>query len=67
MMVRFATLCDIASCLKRSDEYSAWPSCRHCLRDVCPDHQVPGSATEDEDNLAVCTECALENQNETAV
>ena len=33
MIVRFATTCDM--CGARSEEYTAHPSCRECLRDIC--------------------------------
>lgn len=43
-MVRFATTCD--RCTARSEEYSAWPSCRECMDDICPDCAEPGSLME---------------------
>lgn len=55
-MVRFATLCD--KCGKRSEEYSAWPSCRECLEHVCPNCSV--NASEDEAHEADCLECVKE-------
>lgn len=43
-MVRFATLCD--KCGARSEEYTAWPHCRACHADLCPECQQPGSLRE---------------------
>ena len=56
MIVRFATLCD--KCGQRSDEYTAWPTCRECMEDVCHACYVTGSASEDENNRATCKSCA---------
>ncbi len=56
MLIRFATLCD--KCDKRSEEYTAFPTCEHCMDDVCPDCYVPNSFTNDERNQAVCNDCA---------
>ena len=39
-MIRFATLCDIPNCLKRSEEYTTWPTCIDCERDFCPAHGI---------------------------
>lgn len=33
MIVRFAMLCD--GCRRRSPEYTHWPECRQCGRDIC--------------------------------
>lgn len=33
-LVRFASLCD--KCAVRSEEYTAWPTCRECGDHVCP-------------------------------
>lgn len=66
MMVRFATTCDVVTkinggtrmCGKRSIEYVAFPSCRECYANVCPEHQVPGTLVEDEGrNACLCLEC----------
>jgi hypothetical protein len=52
-VVRFATLCD--RCRKRSEEYTAFPSCRECLDDICPDCAAPGTTTDaDLDSPATC-------------
>jgi len=55
-LVKFATICDVPDCGSRSPEYQAWPCCSECLRDLCPDHQVPGSFDE-ESRIAVCHDC----------
>lgn len=78
MMVKFAQTCDFVVesgigtpriCSKRSEEYSSWPSCRECSRDICPEHTAPGSLEEshrDRDGEAImtesviCLECAAE-------
>lgn len=66
ILVKFASLCDAPDCLKRSEEYGNWPTCRNCHLDTCPDHTVPGSLQEheyDRDDEAVmkqdvyCTAC----------
>jgi hypothetical protein len=54
-MVRFATTCD--HCGKRSEEYTAWPSCRDCLTDTCAECDVPSERTEDEYNRTQCQVC----------
>jgi hypothetical protein len=59
-IVRFATLCD--KCGRRSEEYTAWPSCRECLEDVCPNCYVTGSASEDENNRATCKSCERDKE-----
>lgn len=60
-MVRFATTCDLCIEEKRSPEYTAWPSCRECLQDVCPEHQVAGSLKEsDGKETVLCVECATD-------
>lgn len=53
-VVRFATVCD---CGAKSEEYTAWPSCRDCGEYICPACMVPGSASEDEANLGTCKAC----------
>lgn len=60
MMVRFATTCDVklSNCEGRGPEYSAYPTCRHCMSDVCPSCCEPGTATEDEANMCICRPCA---------
>lgn len=67
-MVRFATTCDVFACGNRSAEYTAWPSCRACYMDVCPDHAVAGSLREedrDRDGVAemrktvYCRDCEM--------
>ncbi len=63
MMVRFSTICDAPVCGKRSDEYTAWPFCRECLIDVCPEHQEPGTVTDpdvDAPPTCLCRQCAAE-------
>jgi hypothetical protein len=60
-IVRFASLCDYAGCGKRAEEYTAWPTCRECLDDFCPDHYVPGSKTDpdlDAPEKCLCRACA---------
>jgi hypothetical protein len=57
-IVMFATLCD--HCGARSDEYSAWPSCRECLEDTCEQCYMPGSYTADERHECLCNRCAAE-------
>jgi hypothetical protein len=57
--VRFATLCDAEDCLRRSEEYSSWPTCRECGADVCPQHADPSSLHEsDGKETVVCLTCA---------
>jgi hypothetical protein len=61
MMVRFATLCD--ECEARSEEYTAWPTCRDCQRDICPACAAPGSVEDEEHERGVrqtclCADCA---------
>lgn len=51
-MVMFATICD--PCGKRSEEYSAFPSCRTCMEDVCPDCSTN---IDDEHKRADCLRC----------
>lgn len=46
--VRFATICDAENCGNRSEEYTAWPTCRGCHLHACPDHTVPGSLQQHE-------------------
>lgn len=71
-MVKFATTCDceceaIASpgtyCLKRSPEYTSWPSCRECLADICPEHQAHGTLKENDGReTVVCVNCAADEE-----
>ena len=57
-LVRFASICDIPGCGARSEEYSSWPVCGECNRDICPVHQVPGTLEQDEGvNRALCHDC----------
>lgn len=61
MMVRFATTCD--RCEARSEEYTAWPSCRECLADICYDCAEHGSLLEadlDQPEKVTCRQCAAE-------
>jgi DnaJ-class molecular chaperone len=56
--VRFTTLCDY--CGRRAGEYEAWPSCRECHDDVCPDCTGKGSlVTGDGDgpDRVLCVYC----------
>lgn len=58
-MVRFATLCD--HCNRRSEEYTAWPSCRECYVHICPACQEPGTLRETDgecSETALCRTCA---------
>lgn len=59
-IVRFACLCD--HCSRRSEEYAALPSCRHCLRDTCPDCSVDGATreTDGEHEGTTYCQCCLE-------
>ena len=43
---RFHTKCDIENCGNRSDEYTAFPTCQDCMRDICPEHAEPDTTTE---------------------
>ena len=57
MMVRFATKCD--TCGARSEEYTAWPTCRECDNDACPDCSEPGTMIEDDGRQTViCRSCS---------
>lgn len=61
MMVRFATTCD--HCAKRSEEYTAFPSCRECMDDICPECAEPGTFTDpdvDRPSTCICHKCAVE-------
>ena len=49
-MVRFATTCDF--CGWRSEEYTAWPSCRECLLHCCPRCAELGSGQEHEHDVS---------------
>lgn len=55
-IVKFAHICDI--CHKRGEEYSAFPSCRECGKDVCPEHSAKDWC-DAETNSTICTECAV--------
>jgi len=65
-MVRFATTCDydvfqpgMRHCNARSEEYTAWPSCRECQLDVCPAHTAPGTRHENDGrDTVLCIACA---------
>ena len=60
-VVRFATTCD--RCHERSEEYTAWPYCRDCLEDICPDCAEPGSLIEadlDQPATVQCRRCLRE-------
>lgn len=54
--VRFASICDVPDCGARSDEYSVWPVCSECGRDICMTHQVVNTLDE-EQNKALCHDC----------
>ena len=56
-IVRFANICDVPGCGNRSEEYTAYPECKECGRDICPKHQVKESLDE-ERNSALCHGCA---------
>jgi hypothetical protein len=63
MMVRFATTCD--RCGKRSNEYTAWPSCRACMEDTCPECAKGGTLVEGDGERAdtvVCRVCAEQGE-----
>ena len=56
MIVRFATLCD--QCGKRSDEYTAFPSCVECMEDVCEQCATHhDNADVDHPETALCHKC----------
>lgn len=55
-IVRFATICDHCG-TARSEEYIAWPSCRECLQDTCPECATPGSHEEEEWESGVRVTC----------
>ncbi len=73
MIVKFATLCDVTinhiesklstefiQCKKRSEEYTAWPTCRVCSNDVCPEHMRLNTKTDadlDTPETCVCINC----------
>lgn len=54
-IIRYATLCDRCGEVK-SDEYTAWPTCRECSDDVCPN--CAAEAADDETNRTICKLCA---------
>jgi hypothetical protein len=56
-LTRFASICDVPGCGKRSAEYTAWPHCIACGRDLCPVHRSVGSYDE-ETGTALCLDCA---------
>lgn len=56
-LVKYATLCDVGGCNKRSVELLAWPACAECLEHICDDHMAEGTATEDERNECLCIPC----------
>ncbi len=63
MMVRFATTCD--RCKARSDEYTAWPSCRECGDDICPGCAVDGTldyGDGERGDRVLCRQCAAERE-----
>lgn len=58
--VRFAELCDVNACGKRSEEYTSWPVCRECNLDVCPEHMAEGSLWDGDDEIietCICVRC----------
>lgn len=58
-MVRFATTCD--RCTARSEEYTAWPSCRECLDDICDACAQAGTLHEGDGegpDTVLCAACA---------
>ena len=63
-MVRFASICDI--CGKRGEEYFAFPYCRECGRDLCPEHRNPDYG-DGENNRGLCATGfgCQEDRNET--
>lgn len=59
MIVRFAAKCD--TCGARSEEYTAWPTCRECNNDVCLDCAEPGTLIEADvgsPETVLCRQCA---------
>jgi len=64
-MVKFATLCD--QCGKRSEEYTAWPSCEGCGDEVCDDcGRVTKTGDGDRPDKAICKKCEKESGSSTA-
>lgn len=59
-LVRFAMLCD--RCRTRSEEYTAWPSCRSCMADTCHDCAQPGTTEggDGERETVLCKACAAQ-------
>jgi hypothetical protein len=58
MMTKFATICDIDDCNKRSQEYTAFPTCLVCTEDFCPDHgKVTIEADADQPEQGYCSNC----------
>ena len=33
----------VTGCGRRSDEYTAWPSCSNCMGDICDQCMAPGT------------------------
>ena len=61
MMVKFATTCD--RCQRRSEEYTAWPTCKECSDHVCPRCDIEGERTEadvDTPETTMCPGCYSE-------
>lgn len=63
-MVRFATLCD--KCGARSEEYSSWPWCKDCMRDICPACDIESERTDDESHKTLCLDCRTKRSAEEA-
>jgi hypothetical protein len=57
-MVRFATTCDV--CGVSSSEYSSWPMCVVCGKDVC-DSCRRVESDDNERNSTVCQACYAED------
>jgi hypothetical protein len=55
-MVRFATVCDGPGCGERSAEYQAFPSCKVCGGDFCPEC-AEGDFYDEERNQTLCKVC----------
>lgn len=65
MLVKFASLCDIDNCGKRSGEYTTWPSCLICQLEFCPMHGIITIESDvDQPERGFCNSCAKdENEN----
>lgn len=66
-LVRFATLCDLDGCGRRSEEYTEWPACRTCDRYCCHEHSAAGSRRERDTETGpvvtcLCIWCAMVEQ-----